>query len=198
MSYTRTVDPTVEPVTLVEAKSQLRITASDDDALINRLITTARDRAEVYTNRALVSQSWKLLMDDFPSDEMRISKPPLISITSIKYFDINNTQQTLVENTDFTVDEFNEPAWVLPSSSGWPTVYSDGINGVEVIFVAGYQDSLSSPLDLADKVPASIKHAVLMDVAHLYENAESSSSFNVRSVPMGYESLLFPYRLLNL
>jgi len=198
MSYTRTVDPTVEPVTLAEAKAHLNVTVSTDDTLIGALIQAAREHTETFTNRALVSQTWKLLMDDFPEWELRISKPPLISITSIKYYDINNSQQTLVENTDFTKDKFSQPGWVVPGIDGWPSVYSDGINAVEIIFVAGYEDSSASPVDLADKIPQAIKTAILLLVGHLYEHRESVSDFQVHTVPMGYEALLYSYRILNL
>lgn len=134
MSYTRTIDPIVEPVTLAEAKDHLNVTnigspatTSPDDTLITALIQAAREHAEIYTNRSFVSQTWKLLMDDFPSWELRLSKPPLISVTSIKYYDTDNVQQTLVANTDYTVDIFSEPGWVVPSSSGWPLYILRGL-----------------------------------------------------------------------
>lgn len=198
MSYTRTIDPTVEPVTLAEAKAHLNITGTDDDTLISGLIKAAREHAEIYTNQAFVSQTWLHVMDDFPAWEMRLSHPPLISVTSIKYYDADNVQQTLAEGTDYTLDTYSKPGWVVPGTSGWPTVYSDGINAVEVTYVAGYADSASSPTDLADNVPQSVKLAILLHVGHMYEHRESHSDFPVNTVPMAYEALLFPYRYLNL
>jgi len=198
MSYTRTVDPTVEPVTLAEAKAHLNVTDSTDDTLIGALIQAAREHAEIFTARAFVAQTWKLLMDDFPEWELRLSKPPLISVVSVKYYDTDNTQQTLVEGVDFTVDKNSEPGWIVPGSSGWPGVYSDGINGVEVVYTAGYEDSGASPTVLADKVPQSIKQAILLQVGHLYEHREAVSDFQVHDVPMAYKSLLHVYRMLNL
>lgn len=196
--YRRTVEPAAEPVTLAEAKSHLNITHSNDDTFIGTLIAAARDHAEQFTRRALVQQTWRLNMDDFPNFELRLDKPPVISVTSVKYYDIDNVQQTLVEGTDYTVDTYSEPGWLWPAVTGWPTVYPDGINGVEIIFVAGYSNSGASPLNYADRVPESIKAGILLHVGHLYEHRESVGDFQVFDVPMGYKSLMYPYRLLHI
>lgn len=61
--------PIAEPVTLEEAKTQLRVEFSEDDALISSYITAAREWAEGFLNTALVAaegeepptvkQTWK-------------------------------------------------------------------------------------------------------------------------------------------
>ncbi|MBW8067975.1 MAG: hypothetical protein GJU73_11120, partial [Ferrovum sp.] len=58
--------PGVEPVSLLEAKAHLRVDIPDDDALITALIVAARMHAETVTRRALIAQSWKLVLDSFP------------------------------------------------------------------------------------------------------------------------------------
>ena len=58
MSYRVITAVAIEPVTLAEARLQLRMTVDDtaaDDPLINVLITAAREFAEHYTGRALAS-----------------------------------------------------------------------------------------------------------------------------------------------
>jgi len=196
MSYTRTIDPTVEPVTLVEAKAHLNVTDSNDDSMISGMIIGAREHAEHYTGRSLISQTWTIRLDKFPYYAINISKPRLISITSIKYQDGDDVQQTLVENTDFFIDKYSEPSIIIPSTSGWPSTYTDGLNAVEIVAVQGYEDSGASPIDPADNVPQAIKHAILLHVGHLYEHRESASDFSVSVVPMGYKSLIQPYKLI--
>lgn len=196
MSYRRTIDPTVEPVTLAVAKAHLNVTDTNDDTMISAMISAAREHVEHFTGRSLVAQTWLIITDDFPSWEIRVSKPRLISVTSLKYYDTDNVQQTLVENTDFTIDKYSEPSWIVPSSSGWPTVYSDGINAVELTVVQGYEDSGASPQDLADNVPSAIKQAILLHVGHMYEHRESASDFPVSMVPMAWSSLVQPYKLI--
>jgi hypothetical protein len=61
--------PIAEPVTLAEAKTQLRVEFAEDDALISSYITAAREWAEGFLNTALVAaegeeppavkQTWK-------------------------------------------------------------------------------------------------------------------------------------------
>lgn len=65
--------PAVEPVTLAEAKTHLRVDLADDDLLIGALITAARQHAETITRRALVTQQWKMTLDQFPAPSMNIS-----------------------------------------------------------------------------------------------------------------------------
>lgn len=59
--------PAEEPVTLAEAKAHCRVDFTDDDALIQMLISSAREAAETITRRALVQQQWKIVADRFPS-----------------------------------------------------------------------------------------------------------------------------------
>ncbi|HHI82152.1 MAG TPA: hypothetical protein ENJ99_03285, partial [Rhizobiales bacterium] len=49
--------PAIEPVSLVEAKAHLKVEVSDDDSLIDGLITTARQHIERQTGKALIDQT---------------------------------------------------------------------------------------------------------------------------------------------
>ncbi|HOW32781.1 MAG TPA: head-tail connector protein, partial [Bacteroidales bacterium] len=55
-----------EPVTTEELKAQLRITHSSQDTMLASLIKAARQRAEFYTRRALITSVWDLFLDSFP------------------------------------------------------------------------------------------------------------------------------------
>ena len=57
MSTILLVGPAVEPVTLAEAKSYLRVQHDDDDDVIAALIAGARVHVEAQTRRALITQS---------------------------------------------------------------------------------------------------------------------------------------------
>lgn len=50
---------TVEPVTVAEAKADLRMTHSADDALIGRQITSARSTVEQWTGLALAAATYQ-------------------------------------------------------------------------------------------------------------------------------------------
>ena len=68
MALKLTTAPTVEPVTLAEAKTHLREDLVDavNDALINNLISAARVHAENVCRRAFITQKWDLYLDTFP------------------------------------------------------------------------------------------------------------------------------------
>lgn len=67
MRLTLTAPPAVEPLALADAKTHLRVDITDDDTLITALITAARRYCESALKQALITQSWTLYLDSFPS-----------------------------------------------------------------------------------------------------------------------------------
>lgn len=161
--------PAFEPVTLAEAKLHLRVDHTDDDTLITELIKAARVFVEKFTARALVEQTWELVIDAFPTNEILIPLPPLISVTSIKYDDLDGAEQTL-PGTEYSVDTVSQPGWVVPVTTGWPSSVFNGINSVRIQYAAGYASANSPP---TDNVPSSLKSAILLQIGNLYQNRES-------------------------
>ena len=120
--------PAAEPLTLAEAKLHLRVDFSDDDALITALIVTARQQAEHRTGRALVSQQWRLGLDQFPDDSLELPKPKLVSVQSVTYLDSNGTRQTLAGG-DYEVITDGLVGRLVPAfGKSWPDCR--GVSGV--------------------------------------------------------------------
>lgn len=69
MALVLVTPPPEEPVTLDEAKTDMRVDLdfTDLDALITAYIAAARQHAETICRRAFVTQSWRLTADRFPS-----------------------------------------------------------------------------------------------------------------------------------
>lgn len=186
--------PAVEPVTLAEAKAHLRVDHTTDDAWIAALTSAARDDCERWTGRAFVTQTWELVIDEFPEEEIQIPLPPLQSVVSVKYDDGDGVEQTIA-STEYVVDDVSEPGWVVPAIAGWPSTF-DGINAVRVQFVAGYAPGTDSPVDLALNVPASIKASILLRLGQLYEHREDVVVGSTAiALPNGVEYLLRMYRV---
>lgn len=162
--------PAAEPVTLVETKLHLRVNHDADDTLITALIKSSRGYCEQWTARAFVTQTWELVIDKFPTNELMIPLPPLQTVTSVKYDDGAGVEVQLATD-QYEVDNVSQPGWIVPATSGWPTVF-EGINSVRVRYVAGYAPGTDSPIDLAANVEPSIKAAILLHVGQLYENRE--------------------------
>lgn len=189
--------PVVEPLTLTEVKSHLRVQDTDNDDLIELFIKAAVHNVEGpegFLGRALVTQTWELVIDEFPTNEIKIPLPPLQSVTSIKYDDAAGDEQTL-STAEYTVDTVSQPGWVVPWSTGWPSTI-DAINAVRIEFVAGYSPTTDSPPNLVANVPFSIKAGLLLAIGSLYANRETVViGATAVSLPWGAEQLLRPHRI---
>jgi uncharacterized phiE125 gp8 family phage protein len=159
-AWTLVTGPASEPITLTEAKSQARITDTNSDSLISSYITVARQEAETYLGRGLYTQTWKLSLDWFADVIPLPMAAPLASITSVKYYDEDGTQQTLA-TTYYGTDIVSRPGKVvLKPDQSWPGVQSDRRNGrVEIIYVVGFTDPVL--------VPERIKQGIRQYVAYL-------------------------------
>jgi uncharacterized phiE125 gp8 family phage protein len=201
MKLTLVTPPSAEPVTLPEARLQLRLYATGsleniaEDAYIAGLITAARDYVENVTGRALVTQTWDVFFDRWPwGDAITLPKAPLQSVTSLTYYDTDRTAATLTEGTEFTVDTDSAPGRiVLENGEIWPTTQLHPNNPIKIRFVAGYLDT-SSPPDTVAGVPANIKHAIKLLVTHWYGQRTPTGDV-VASIPWGVDALLAPYRM---
>jgi uncharacterized phiE125 gp8 family phage protein len=58
--------PDIEPLSLEKTKIFLRVEHSDEDQLIAALIAGARIHIEAQTQTALISQSWRMVLDAWP------------------------------------------------------------------------------------------------------------------------------------
>lgn len=168
--YRITSGPAVEPITVTEAKSWLKVDYSTDDALITTLIQAARERAESYCNTGFITQTVEERLSEFPSGNITLSLSPVISITSVAYTDLDDASAT-VSADDYTLVSV---APVLIPDNAWPS-------GREVIitYVIGRGST-------ADTVPASVKAAMQLMITHWYENRADT----VRKMPTQAEYLL--------
>jgi uncharacterized phiE125 gp8 family phage protein len=167
MHLTLTTPATVEPVTVAELKSHLRLDGSDEDPYLETLIETARMEAENYTGRQFVNATWSWVLDRFPcSSTFELPKAPLSSVTSITYTDDQGNTGQVWDASKYIVDAPSGP-YVVPGrvslayGQSYPNTYPQ-INVITILFVAGYGATAAS-------VPAPIKQAILLIAAEMYE-----------------------------
>ena len=185
--------PAREPISLQEAKDHLRVTATDEDALIESLITAARQTIEGrfgVIQRALITQTWDWTLDGFPSDStvaLQVPFPPLQSVTSITYLDGDGASQTW-SAAKYTVDAKSLIGRIIPA---WDEDYPETrsvINAVTVRFAAGFGGAQQD-------VPMPIRQAMLLLIGHMYENRETHiMGVAVAELPT-VDRLLAPYRI---
>jgi uncharacterized phiE125 gp8 family phage protein len=174
ITWTYITPPAAEPVTLTEAKLHLREDGTDQDSLIEGLITAAREYVE-STGRLLMPCVVRQYFDEFPC---RLSPLPIRSIASVNYLDSDGDSQTV---TDYTADIVSEPARIQEPESGWPTT-DDVINAVWVDINAGYTSAAT--------VPRALKQAILLLVGHWYENREAIAGGAMTELPLAVETLM--------
>jgi uncharacterized phiE125 gp8 family phage protein len=177
--------PIIEPVTLAEAKLHLRVDHTDEDSLITNLIKVARELVEDATWRGLLTQTWELRLDNWPSMPLKMPKAPLQSIVSIKYMNDSGVEST-VANSVYDADTYSEPGRIFfKKGQNWPSVTLYERGGVRIQFKAGWLT--------AAEVSYKIKAAMLLLIGHLYENREEviiSSGLTPVVLPAGVNALL--------
>lgn len=147
--WTRTTAPTIEPFTTDEAKQQIRSVQTQEDALVHGYIKAARQAAEDHLGRGLLTQTWTLALSHLVTVIPLPMAAPLASVTSVKYYDTNDAQQTLASSV-YTVDTTSRPGRLaLTSGQTWPAVSSlRRVNRIEITYVVGYTAAALIPANI--------------------------------------------------
>lgn len=187
-SMKQTTAPSSQPVTLAEAKAHLRVDIADDDTLITNLIKAATIYAESVTRRQFIDASFTLYLPEFPG-VIEVPRPPIDSVTTLKYYNSAGTLTTLTAVTDYVVDTTGIIATVRPAySKDWPAT-RDVWDAVQLIFKAGYGAATTD-------VPEPIRQAILLMVGHWYAHREPVVvGTTAGEVPLAVGALLSPYRV---
>lgn len=181
-----TVEGAAPAVTLEQARAQVRADCEDEDTLLTALIDVATQAAADRLQRALVPTRYRLTVDSFPA-AIELIMPPIISVESVKYIDIDGVKQTL-DPQDYYLDSVSEPGYLVPAADrAWP-VTQDRINAVEVEYTAGYPESA---------IPTPVRQWILLAIGDMYANRERSAEKPV--VPQHFaEALLDTYKIWSL
>ena len=201
-SIRRSVDPTADIVTLTAVKEWLRIgsSVSEHDNVLLALIRSATRKAEDFTQRAFIQQTWvitfdALLFDFFSIPDIprliELPRPRLISLDEVRFFKEDGTETTFTL-TDLIVDSNSEPARIiLKRGVTWPTGLRD-IDAVKITYKAGYGAT-------AVTVPESIKDGVKQIIATRFENRENIIvGASIAEVPLDAKEMLGPYKIWTL
>jgi len=168
--------PSVEPISVAEAKTHLRIVESntDDDTYIGLLITAVRRETENFLGRALITQTWDAYWSKFPAskDYIDLPLPPLQSVTGVYYTDSDGTENTM-SATEYDVDTDSIPGRVvLKYGEQWPTATLQPMNPVRIRFICGHGDASTD-------VPEHFVAAMQLQIADLYDIRGSINIGNI-------------------
>lgn len=179
--------PTVEPVSLAEAKLWLRIDGADEDDLVQALIVAARMMVEAEIGQVLLGQSWRLVGDAWPADELipvRVGR--ILSVAGGRVFSAQGTP-TAIAADQFPVFPNAIPPALMALQRPMPgRIYS----GIEIDLRLGYGEA-------AGDVPETIRLAIRRLVSLWYEDRGDAHDPEA-GLPPQIRALLRPFRRIRL
>jgi uncharacterized phiE125 gp8 family phage protein len=157
-----------EPVSLEQAKNHLGVALefTDDDNLINILISAARERAELYCNRSFQQKTIELFLDQWPGAYsyysgvhgfVKLPRGPVKQITSIQYM-VGGVYQ-IFEGSHTLNDAVLPPK--LFFTSPLPYVVPAPM-AIKITYTTGYEDNIPEP----------VRAAILMMIRTMYDHRE--------------------------
>lgn len=167
-----------EPFDIPYIKAYLRIEHDQDDGLLEGLMKTARSSIEAYTSRALIEQIWEFTVNAgfavARSDEAYLSQSksrgdkglelPRSPFVTLEKDPLLETPYGSKEIKDYRVDTSGRTARIHFGPSAQSLM--DGTGKIIICFKAGYEEN---------ELPDSLKQAMLMIIAQLYENRAAAN-----------------------
>tara|TARA_R110001583_G_scaffold181877_1_gene339297 strand:- start:1456 stop:2085 length:630 start_codon:yes stop_codon:yes gene_type:complete len=181
-----------EPITLNEAKAQLRIDLSftDDDTYITTLISVARSACENYLGYMLARNSkMNFYLDQFPDESViHLSGVWNPGAVAISYYDTTDTQ--VIWASGYNVDIHSQPARIFLSDS---TSYPDTSDNIP----SGINIDMTNCGPVAADIPKAIHQSMLLVIGRYYELRQDVVTGTIATeIPKMTEHLLNPYRVV--
>ncbi|MFB5622538.1 MAG: phage head-tail connector protein [Nitrosarchaeum sp.] len=194
---------TYSPINLFDVKSHLRIPYGNtiEDDFLTECISASIDHTENFLNRKLTKQTVKVYFDDFPKDDFfELPYPPIRNIPSSGLVYTNSSGgSTQFSSTKWSQDIVSEPGrLVLKYGDDWPSDTLETNNPISIEYECGYGSTVLGSVGTTNqKLPAAIKHGLLMTVASWYEGRESyvQSMLDFKRMPIGAKMIMNSYRI---
>jgi uncharacterized phiE125 gp8 family phage protein len=181
--------PTALAVSLEEARVNLRLDDHDDqhelDPLITAWIMGITDHAEHYMGRAIMQQSWRVVLPSFPN-KIELPYPPVSSVNAITYLDTDHIQQTL-QSDQYVLDNVTEPCCIIPAVGvTWPHTSAQH-HAVHIDITCGYGTNAAA-------TPQAIRLYLLAKLVEQFDPAIKPDKDTVQSSYI--DRLLDRYRVM--
>lgn len=159
--------PTGEVLTLSELKAYARITGSDDDPVLQRMIRAAIGVAESKIKERLRTTPLIWYLDAWPEERtfLRLPTGPTSAVASVKYYDASGTLQTMPASDYFVDLKGTRARIVLKEGATWPQLEAARPSAIEVRFTAGYANT--------NAIPDGVITWIALYVSTLSENREA-------------------------
>ena len=184
----KVVTPSTVPLfTTSEAKDFLKVDTTADDTLIDNLVAAATESCQIYTNQYFLKTAVEQYSDTW-AGIYTLYKSPVSVITHIKYYDSDDTEQTLA-SSNYILDDVSKPARIGLAVDATLPDLADRINAVHVNYSVGYGIT-------SDTVPQGIQQAVLLTLGNWYENRQTViTGRTATELPLSSQYLLDQYKI---
>lgn len=175
--------PMVDPISVDQVKEHLRIEHSDDDAYLTSLIDAAVNFVDVdgVLGKPIIDRKFALEFRDYPTTPVRLPYANFKELDNIKV--IQDGTLVTQDNDDFQIGSDGDFRTVEPvKGKEWP-VADDVPYAYQIVYKAGLSGNAAG-------VPATIKHALLLLVAHWYENRTATEATSYMPLPFGFNELI--------
>jgi uncharacterized phiE125 gp8 family phage protein len=179
--------PVLEELLLPDAKANLRVDTTYEDAFIVQCLAAARTHVEGrdgVANRCLLTQTWDWTLPWWPV--YGPVHPPLAPLQSVTSITVRSPAgvEAVWPSTSYEVDLGDGLGSIQPlMGSTWPPA-APTLAPIKVRFVAGYGARL-------DLIPASLRQALLGLAGEFYTHRDLAAP-----APTWIDRLLWPYRLV--
>lgn len=194
MTYTlQTTSPaTTEPFRLADLAGWLR---ADEDLERDRILAAmagAKQFVESVTGQRFGSQSVKVWLQNFPCSRWTFPIAPVVSVDSIKYYNIADAEATVPGSSYYVVSDEEQPYLtriVLKDGRSWPTVSLRPVKGIEITIQCGHVTP-----------PALLGIAYRQLVAHYFQNPSATvvverAQASAVEIPHGAMAILNQFRI---
>lgn len=185
--------PASYPITLEEAKAQLRVSGTSNDAMIELLIPAATKFCQSLVQRVFIAQTLEWVLPCW-RDRLDIPIAPVVAadVASIKYVDWASEAQQTLDPSLYVVQTAGSSVRVVAKRCAvWPLVLSRSPEPIVIRFDAGYDD----PAD----IPGNVRAAILLMLRHLYTAGEISLTVSSDTVfGVGQKEYSVPANLMTL
>lgn len=202
--------PAAEPVSVDEMRAQLLIDGTADDALLAGYITEARQEIEDTFSIAMVEQSWRIVLDNWPNGSgqwwdgtregavseiyangatawVEAPRWPLVTIDAVSVFSESGVETAVTVADTFDVDVYRQPGrMALKRGQTWP-IAMRAVNAIQIDYTAGFAS-----------VPAPIKRAIKAMVAHMYSHRGDGCTATDAMTDSGAAAIMAKYKVARL
>ena len=175
--------PDAEPVTLAELRAHLHID-TQNDLLLNSLISSARLFIEAETGVRMLSQRWRLLLNEWPHKIIELPVWPIIEVLHVKLL---GSPSKLVNDAAYELESAARPAVLMVDDAALPTPLRDRY-GIELEVLAGFGTS-------SDNLPEDLKLSVMLLAAYWFDLDDWSPYRTAPTVPPHVQDMINRHRL---